>query len=145
MAINPKALEIIKKYEGFRSKAYLCPAGTPTIGFGSTVIDNTPVKLGDVITAEQAEKALETNVSYIQARISQLVKVPLTGNQLAALTSFAYNVGLGAFTDSTLLRLLNKKRYNEAAFQFLRWVYANGKVLPGLVSRRKAEKDLFCE
>lgn len=75
--------------------------------------------------------------------VTKLVKVPLNQNQFDALVSFEFNIGYGAFNSSTLLKLLNQGKYIDAANQFERWVYANKKVLPGLVKRRAAEKELF--
>lgn len=140
MNISEKGLNLIKIFEGCRLKAYKCPAGVWTIGFGHTGKD---VKEGLVITQEQAEHYLHNDVIIHSANVSRLVKRPLTQNQFDALVSFEYNVGYGNFASSTMLKLLNQNKYPEAAEQFDRWVYANKKKLPGLVKRRQAEKELF--
>lgn len=137
------ALPLIKKYEGFRENAYLCPAGVWTIGYGTTRMNGRPVKKGDKITQKVAEQLLLQSVTSFEAGILKVVKVPLSNNQAAALISFVYNVGQGAFNSSTMLRLLNRKYYAAAAEQFNRWVHGGGHILPGLVKRRAEERALF--
>ena len=139
MKINEAGLNLIKDFEGCRLKAYLCPAGVWTIGYGHT----QGVKPDMVINQLQAERFLRQDLKRFEDAVTSLVKVPITPNQFSALVSFAYNVGTGALYDSTLLRKLNKKDYKGAANEFLRWNKAGGKVLPGLTRRRLAEKDLF--
>ncbi|MDH0157376.1 lysozyme [Stutzerimonas stutzeri] len=139
MHISEAGLALIRQSEGLRLRAYLCPAGIPTIGYGSTA----GVKLGQTITAERAEELLREDVRQFEAAVSRLVKVPLTQGQFDALTSFAFNLGTKSLEQSTLLRLLNAGDYPGAAAQFDRWVYASGKKLTGLVKRRAAERALF--
>lgn len=139
MKINEAGLNLIRDFEGCRLKAYLCPAGVWTIGYGHT----QGVKPDMVISQLQAERFLRQDLKRFEEAVTSLVKVPVTPNQFSALVSFAYNVGTGALYDSTLLRKLNKKDYKGAAAEFLRWNKAGGKVLPGLTRRRIAEKDLF--
>jgi lysozyme len=132
-------LDLIKKAEGCKLKAYRCPVGVPTIGYGET----RGVKMGMTITRQQAEEFLLDSYDEFEAGVRKLVSVDLTENQLGALTSFAYNLGLGNLKNSSLLRFLNQSRYNDAANQFLKWTRGGGKVLPGLVTRRAAERELF--
>lgn len=132
--------KIIKFYEGLRLEAYLCPAGVWTIGYGHTGID---VYEGLKITSTRAEYLLSSDLIRFELGIRNYVKVALNQNQFDALVSFAYNVGLGAFASSTLLKKLNQKDYVGASEEFENWVYANGKVLAGLTERRKSEKELF--
>ena len=132
-------LALIKTYEGCKLTAYLCPAGKWTIGYGRT----TNVKKGDTCSQAQADAWLPEEYDAFESKVRALVKVALTANQLGALVSFAYNVGVGALKDSTLLRLLNAADYSGAAAQFARWTKGGGKVLPGLVKRRAAEAALF--
>ena len=142
--INQAVLNLIKEFEGFRSKAYLCPAKVWTIGYGSTFYPNgRRVKSGDVIDHTQGEELLKATVKTFEEGVDRAVKVPLTNNQFLALVSFAFNVGLGAFRGSTLLRVLNRGNYQEAANQLLRWDRANGRRLAGLTRRRKAERSPF--
>ena len=140
MNISQNGIELIKKFEGCRLEAYKCPAGILTIGYGQT---GSEVHLGQKITQEQAEKYLKQDITIHSNNVSRLVKAPLNQNQFDALVSFEYNVGYGNFASSTMLILLNQKKFTEAAAQFGRWVYANKKILQGLVKRRAAEKELF--
>ena len=132
-------LSLIKKFEGCTLKAYRCPAGVWTIGYGRT----TNVKAGDTCTQAQADAWLLEEYQAFRAKVLKLVKVPLTANQLGALVSFTYNVGVGALANSTLLKLLNAGDYKGAVAQFARWNKAGGRVLNGLTRRRAAEALLF--
>lgn len=144
--IDPRCIAIVKEFEGLELEAYVCPAGVITIGFGSTFYpDGRSVKMGDEITIQQAEDMLLVVLSDFQSEVIKRVDVDITASMLAALTSFTFNVGVGAFSDSTLLKELNAARYTAAADQMLRWVRGDGRVLPGLVRRRQAEKRLFLE
>lgn len=131
--------DIIKKWEGLRLKAYLCPAGVPTIGYGHTY----NVKMGQTISVSQAELFLDHDYQDAEEQVLSLVKVPLTENQLGALTSFVFNLGSGNLSRSTLLRKLNQGDYTSAAEEFNKWVFAGGKKLNGLVKRRAEERELF--
>ena len=142
MNISQKGINLIKNFEGCRLTAYKCPANILTIGYGHTGSD---VHTGQKITQEEAEKLLRQDLIVHCNNVSRLVKVPLNQNQFDALVSFEYNVGYGAFMNSTLLKLLNQKKYKEASEQFGRWRFAGGKILAGLVKRREAEKQLFLQ
>ena len=137
MKLSQKGLQLIKDFEGLELKAYVCPAGVLTIGYGST---GSHVKKGMVITEGEAEKLLQTDLLRFEESVNNLVKVPLTQGQYDALVSFAFNCGAGALAESTLLRLLNGGDYKGAADQFKRWTNQG---LAGLVRRRKAEETLF--
>lgn len=139
MKISSRGIDLIKKYEGLRLDAYLCPAGVWTIGYGTT----KGVKKGDKITQQAAEKLLADDLTKFEIGVTCPVTVPLSQNQFDALVSFAYNVGLGALRSSTLLRLLNAGDYKGAADQFRRWNKAGGKELAGLTRRRADEAALF--
>jgi len=154
MAVGAKAEELIKRFEADDInkylKAYLDPVGIPTLGYGSTYNYDAKrkVQLGDSITQEKAVEWLRKETKSIVPKIKALVKVPINQNQLDSLTSFVYNVGIGAFQSSTLLRLLNSGAPKaEVAAQFDRWnkgtVNGQKVVLPGLVRRRSEEKALF--
>lgn len=131
--------EIIRKFEGCKLKAYLCPAGKPTIGYGHTF----GVKLGRVISKAEAEVLLDHDYQEALNGVESVVKVPLTKNQLAALTSFVFNLGVGALKGSTLLKKLNAGDIAGAANEFDKWIFAAGVKLDGLIARRAAEKELF--
>lgn len=143
--MKTKSIDIIKEFEGFSSKPYLCPAGVPTIGYGSTrYADGTKVKLTDKpITKEEAHRLLFDTLGQYENAIHKNVYAPITQNMFDALVSFTYNVGVGNFKNSTLLKKLNKADYHGAATELLRWNKAGGKVLAGLTRRREAERKLF--
>lgn len=141
-------LSVIKKWEGFRSKPYLCPAGVATIGYGSTVYpDGRAVSLRDpsITEAQAVEILAATLVKYEDAvrRYTANAKKPISQNQFDALVSFAYNVGIGNLQKSSLLRLVNAGNFAGAGREFGKWVFAKGKKLQGLVDRRADESYLF--
>lgn len=136
--MNP-AVPIIKEFEGCKLKAYKCPADVWTIGYGHT----DGVKEGDEITQQEADRLLASDVDLFTSGVKRLVTSDINPNQLGALVSFAFNLGLGNLRHSTLLKLVNAGDFVGAANQFPRWNKAAGKVLPGLIRRREAEKKLF--
>ena len=140
MKTNAAGIALIKKYEGFSEKPYLCPAGKRTIGYGHVIKANEPF---GKITQEQGEALLRDDLQEAEDAVTRLVKLPLNTNQFSALASFTYNLGEGNLKKSTLLSLVNRGMWYMAAQQFDKWVYANAKKLPGLVKRREAEKQLF--
>ena len=139
MSISPEGVSHIKRWEGLRCDAYLCPAKVWTIGYGHT----KGVRRGDNVTPAEAEQLLKEDLQQFEEGVRRMVKVPLNQGQYDALVSFAFNVGLSALSRSALLRYLNQGKYQEAGLQLHRWVYAKGKKLEGLVRRRNAEHDLF--
>jgi lysozyme len=147
MKTNAAGLSLIRQAEGLRLRAYPDPGtgGKPwTIGIGTTVYPSgRPVQRGDTCTAQQADAYLAHDLQVFERAVAEMVRVPLTGNQFAALVSLAYNIGAQALRGSTLLRLLNAGDYAGAANQFPRWNRAAGRVLAGLTRRRAAERDLF--
>jgi lysozyme len=135
---------LIKKHEGRKLTAYLCPAQKWTIGYGNTYhLDGTPVKKGDTITPEQADQYLEITVGRIKAGLKSF-NLDLTPNQTDAVVSFIYNVGIGAFANSTLLKKM-RVNPNDPTIrnEFMKWNKAGGKVLNGLVRRRTDEANLY--
>jgi len=139
LSTSSAGIDLIKKWEGFRSKAYLCPAQVWTIGYGHT----KTAKPGDSVTKLKAEQMLKQDLHIYEHAVRTIVKVPLNQNQFDALVSFCYNVGTNAFRNSTLVKQLNLKQYSTVRFQLSRWNKANGRILPGLVSRREDEGSLF--
>jgi lysozyme len=140
-----KGIPIIRKFEGLKLRAYLCPAGVWTIGYGSTFFENgSKVQEGDKITLDRADRLLFFVVTKFENEVKKIVKSAINENQLGALTSFAFNVGAGNLAKSTLLKKVNANP-NDATIrdEFMRWTKAGGKVLNGLVTRRKAEADLY--
>lgn len=137
-----KNIDKIKEHEGLRLEAYLpTPNDVWTIGYGHT----STAKKGMVISEEQAEALLRKDIAWVEDAINKNVVVPLNQNQYDALASLIYNIGAGAFSKSTLLRLLNTGDYEGAANQFPRWNKQKGKVLKGLTRRREEERQLFLE
>lgn len=124
---------------------YRDPVGFPTIGYGCLLSRDARADLAQwpPITRDEADERLADELAATLARVERLVRVPVTDEQMAALTDFAFNLGAGALQVSTLLRMLNRGDYEGAADQFGRWVYAGALRLPGLVRRRAAERDLF--
>lgn len=133
-------IELVKRFEGFRAQAYQDAVGRWTIGYGFT---GPEVVKGLIWTRDQADAALIDRLEKAQAQVKAVVKVTINQNQLDALTSFTYNLGIGSLKQSMLLRCINTSHFEDAATQFHKWTYAGGKVLPGLVTRREAEKALF--
>lgn len=139
MHISDNGINLIKRFEGFRDKAYKCPAGVWTIGYGHTY----GVKPTDIINKAEATELLIKDVFNCEGVINHFVKKTLNQGQYDALCSFIFNVGSGNFQRSSLLRKLNQADYEGAANEFQKWVYSKGKKLPGLVKRRTAERELF--
>lgn len=136
---NEAGKALIKRHEGLRLKAYICPAGRYTIGYGHT----RNVEPGDVITTPEAEQLLDADLAVFERGIDGMVQVRLNDNQFAALVCFSFNVGLQAFYRSTLLDLLNRGWYAQVPAQLMRWTRANGSELPGLIRRRRDEGVLW--
>ena len=131
----------MKQFEGRELKAYRCSAGVLTIGYGHT----KGVKEGDEISPAEAEQLLVEDLTAIADDLNRLVNVPVSEGQYIALLSLAFNIGATALKKSTLLFHLNHGRYDEAADEFDKWIYAGGKVSEGLKRRRAAERELFEE
>lgn len=137
---NETGIELIKDFEKFEPKAYKCPADKWTIGYGFT----EGVKEGDKMTKEEADKRLKLEILKREKEIREVVLTDLTDNEFSALVSFVYNVGIGKFQNSTLLKKINSKApKSEIAQQFLRWTKVGKKELAGLKRRRIAESQLF--
>lgn len=149
MKSSDKLLELIQEFEGFYHEPYLCPAGVPTIGYGTTKYpDGRKVTLKDPsVTREQATRYLQSDLIDAENDVTKAVKVPLSQGQFDALVDFVYNLGAGALLNSTLLRYLNSGDYKSAGNEFPKWNKARVggilKELPGLTKRRKAEQVLF--
>lgn len=142
MKTSAAGIALIKRFEGFSAKQYLCPAGKLTIGYGH-LIEPTEVYPAAGISEEAAALLLMDDVREAEGSVNDYVHTALKQHQFDALVDFVYNLGGSAFHHSTLLTLINENKMTEAAAQFGRWVYASGRKLPGLVARRQAEKELF--
>lgn len=147
MKVSKNCIELIKKFEGFSSTPYKCPAGVWTIGYGSTrypagdFIASTDLP----ITEEQAETIMRLNLINYENDVIRYVSQKINQSQFDALVDFAYNCGSKNLLKSTLLKKVNKGDFLGASKEFGKWVYADGKKLSGLVKRREAERILFCQ
>lgn len=143
---GPEGLKLITKWEGLKLIPYLCSAKVATIGYGSTYYeDGTRVKLTDApITKERALELFRNTLSTYERGVDSFTRDDISQNQFDSLTSFAYNLGTQALKGSTLLKKVNNNPNDPTiAAEFNKWVRANGVVLKGLVSRRKAEAELY--
>lgn len=141
MLISRNGIELIKRFEGCKLTAYKCPAGVLTIGYGHTGDDVTE---GLTISQEDANDLLFDDVLCFENGVNNLVEgLDLSQGMFDALVCFAFNVGLGALKQSTLLKLLKDGKALEASNEFGKWNKSGGKVLDGLTKRRAAEADLF--
>ncbi|WP_336950860.1 lysozyme [Acinetobacter sp. AS167] len=143
MKTSNSGIDLIKGFEDLRLKAYDDGVGVWTIGYGTTAINGIAVKKSDTCTAEQAKSYMAQDLRKFESAVNTALKVPLNQNQFDALVSLTYNIGISAFKSSTLLKKLNVKDYKGAAEQFPRWNRGGGRVLNGLIKRRKIEMELF--
>ena len=140
--ITQNGLDLIKRFEGFSRTVYFCPAGYPTIGYGHVVKDDEDFSAG--IDEAKGEELLRQDAQIAERAVLRLINVPLTDGQFDALVSFTYNLGGGALQRSTLRRKINREEHAEVPEQFMRWVWAGGRKLKGLVRRRAAEAKTYC-
>jgi lysozyme len=139
--INAAGRDLVKSFEGASLTAYRCPSGVLTIGFGST---GPHVKEGMTISLEEAETLLSSDLSRFERGVEAMTEgTPTSDNQFAALVSLAFNIGLGAFAGSTVLKRHKLGNRIGCANAFLMWVKAKGQVLKGLQRRREAERKLY--
>lgn len=148
--MTPDALQLAaalcRRFEGLRLRPYLCPAGVPTIGYGSTrYMDGATVQLTDpAITADEADTLLLHDLRTVRLpAVQALCPGAETPERQAALLDWAYNLGTGALRASTLRRRVNAGQWDQVPAEIRRWVRGGGRVLPGLVARREAEVALL--
>lgn len=141
MRTSQQGIDLIKEFEGFSERVYLCPGGVYTIGYGHT----RGVQIGDTCSREKAEEYLRDDLRDTEETIEALIEVPLTQNQFDALVSLVYNIGSGHFYNSTIRRVINCKVADKEEYRraWMMWVKSKGKRLRGLVRRREAEYKLF--
>ena len=143
-AINRAALALIRRFEGFRARAYRDAAGVWTIGYGHTSRAGPPqVRPGMRVSHARAEEILRRDVETFARAVARQVRTPLNANQFGALVSFAYNIGIGNLRRSSVLRAVNEGRLEDVPRMLMRWTRAGGKHLRGLKRRRRAEGRLF--
>ena len=154
MQMSEQGLGLLEKWEGFELNVYKDSAGLPTIGVGhlltkselssgKIMLNGVPVPYSGGLTNQQVLDLLGQDVKPAELAVNNGVKVTLNQNQFDALVSFTFNVGVGAFTASTLLKLINQQQYTAVPTQFLRWVRSGGQVVQGLVNRRQNEISLW--
>ncbi|MFJ1431362.1 lysozyme [Capnocytophaga canimorsus] len=146
MKISQQGIDLIKKWEGFRSSPYLDAAKVPTIGYGTTFYPNgKKVTMRDKsITEQEAEAYLRAVIAQFERVVNRLVTSKINQNQFDALVSFVYNVGSGNFQKSTLLKLVNENpNHPDIGNWFLKYNKASGRELKGLTNRRNDEATLY--
>jgi len=136
MQTSQAGKDLIKQYEGLKLTAYKCSAGKDTIGYGHT----HGVKPGDRITKAQADALLDEDLAVVELTVSTAIKRPMNPHQFDAL---AFNIGGAAFAGSTLVKKFNTGDIQGASDEFPRWCHCGGDVVPGLVKRRAAEREMF--
>lgn len=137
--VTEEGLNLIKRFEGFSSTIYICPAGYPTIGYGHVVLAHEQDQFATGITQAEATELLRKDVRIAERAVLRLISVPLTDGQFDALVSFTFNLGAGALQRSTLRLKVNRGEHQAVPAEFMKWVWAAGERMPGLVRRRKAE------
>ena len=145
MQISKDGLDVICRYEGFSPIIYMCPAGYPTIGYGHLVTEANKEQFLDGIDEDEGLELLRADVATAERAVRRWIKVPLTQGQFDALVSFTFNLGGGALQRSTLRRKVNRQDHAEVPAEFMKWVWAGGKKLRGLVKRRQAEAKLYAQ
>lgn len=136
---SENGLALIRRFEGFSATPYRCPAGYLTVGYGHVI----KTEQFPTITVETAERLLAQDVYIAEGAVGRLISEKLNQNQWDALASFTFNLGAVALQRSALRACINRGDHAGAAEQFGRWVYAGGRKLPGLITRRNAEKTLY--
>ena len=145
MKTTAKCRAMIKRHEGVRLRPYQCPAGLWTVGVGHLIGDgkSLPDEWNKTFTQEEVDAILAADLVRFERGVLRLCPAALTQGQFDALVSFAFNVGLGSLQRSTLRMKTNRGEKESASKEFMKWTKAGGKVLPGLVKRRKDETALY--
>ena len=145
MKISNEGLQLIKKYEGYKTTPYRCPAGLYTVGYGHLIGNGLqlPDEWNRTFSLGEIDGLLRTDLARFERGVLHYCTVYITQSQFDSLVSFSFNLGLGVLQRSTLRQKLNRGNYDVASKEFLRYTRAGGKVLKGLVRRRQAEYNLF--
>lgn len=141
---SDNAINLIKKYESFANKSYLCPSGKKTIGYGTRIDYHPEIKKGTCITEKKAIELLRKDLdTLVTPVIKKNIKVKLKQNQIDALYSLIHNIGVNNFVNSNVLKLLNRRRFTRMKKDWQEFQMGGGRVLPGLQKRRQDELRLF--
>ncbi|CAB4433178.1 unnamed protein product [Rhizophagus irregularis] len=143
--VNKEGLDLIEEFEGFYPNFYKDPVGIKTIGYGHACHVHDCSKIQPPISLAEGETLLKSDLAVFESCVESLTRTNLNPDQFSALVSFTFNLGCGAYQQSTLRMKLNAGDTKGASLEFAKWVYGGGKKLPGLVRRRNAERDLFCK
>lgn len=154
MQVGQRGKNLFKEWEGLVTHVYLDSGGAPTIGIGhlltrsertsgKIVIREMELDYREGLTEQQCWELLDQDLSVVVTTVNNAVTVPLSQNQFDTLVSFTFNVGDGAFRNSTLLKLLNQEKYDQVPTQLKRWIMDNGQVVRGLINRREKEITLW--
>jgi lysozyme len=141
--ITQHGLNLIKQFEGFSSRIYLDAAGLPTIGYGHLLRTGETEMFKNGITESVGQGLLIKDVLRAEQAVLRLITVPLTNGQFDALVSFTFNLGAGALQRSTLRRKVNREEHVDVQAEFIKWVWAGGKKLKGLIRRRREESEFY--
>lgn len=141
--ISKQGLDLICRFEGFSPVIYICPAGYPTIGYGHLITEANKEQFLDGVNEDEALELLRSDVGKAERAVLRLIAVPLTQGQFDALVSFTFNLGSGALQRSTLRRKVNHEEHADVPAELMKWVWAGGKKLKGLVKRRAAEAQYY--
>ena len=145
LTISDEGISLIKRYEGYKTTPYRCPAGLYTVGYGHVIGNGLqlPDEWNRTFSLGEIDELLRTDLARFERGVLHYCTVYLTQSQFDSLVSFSFNLGLGVLQRSTLRQKLNRGDYDGASKEFLRYTRAGGKVLKGLVRRRQAEYNLF--
>ena len=141
--ISKQGLELICRFEGFSPIIYICPAGYPTIGYGHLITEANKEQFLDGVDKDEALELLRSDVGKAERAVLRLISVPLSQGQFDTLVSFTFNLGSGALQRSTLRRKVNRGEHDDVPAELMKWVWAGGRKLKGLVKRRAAEAKYY--
>jgi lysozyme len=142
--ITENGLKFIQGFEGFSSTIYLDAAGLSSIGYGHLILPHEKSSFKNGISLAEAEPLLKQDLAIAEKTVARLIKIHLNNSQFDSLVSFTFNVGAAALQRSTLRRKVNHNEHEQVPAEFMKWVYAGGKRIPGLIKRRMLEAKLYC-
>lgn len=142
MRISEQCIDFIKSFESFKEEVYVCPGGYKTIGYGHLIRATENLT---TITHEEGIELLKRDIKIAEVAANRLTHVELSQNQFDMLVSFTFNLGSSAYQRSTLRSKVNRAEHELVPAEFMRWVYAKGKILPGLAKRRRMEAEIYAQ